>query len=107
MEKVILDSTIDCFLLISWKFRLRRRNTDSVFYLASAVGLVTAVLRFAPALKNASNSLGSGNAASNAAGAPLQHVNSGGSNVVGKDPERERRAYETVNCMHSRAIAIT
>ena len=63
----------------------------------AAVGLVAAVLRAVPALKNATNSTKS-RSAGNQGPATLQRAQTTTeAPAVGIDPERERRAYETVN----------
>lgn len=63
----------------------------------AAVSLVGAVMRSVPALKNATNSIKS-HSANNQGPTPLHRAQtSTEAPAVGIDPERERRAYETVN----------
>ncbi|KAG8530049.1 uncharacterized protein KY384_005531 [Bacidia gigantensis] len=69
--------------------------TGTLSAAASAVSLVGAVLRAAPALKNATSNVRS---PSIAGPSPLQRSTTAPvPSAVFKDPERERRAYETVN----------
>lgn len=63
----------------------------------AAVGLVRGVLRTVPALKNATNSMRN-NANINQGPTNLHRAQTASeAPIVGVDPERERRAYETVN----------
>lgn len=72
--------------------------TGALSAAGAAVGLVGAVLRAVPALKNATNAM---KGPSGAAGGlnPLHRSQTAPDEATGtgKDPQRERRAYETVN----------
>ena len=75
--------------------------TGTLSAVTSAIGLVGAVLRVAPAIKNATASRNT--SVSGIAGEgpqTLHRHNTSPAEIPGaplKDPERERRAYETVN----------
>ncbi len=70
--------------------------TGTLSAAGAAVGLVGAVLRTVPALKNATNAVRSQSGSSKGP-EPLHRAQSTEAPVLGVDSSREKRAYETVN----------